>query len=242
MLGKSRKKSPYHSPSESRTDLIYGPNYTVDLKHALWSLQSASSLPPFPKSEWKHVLSGMAVNIDIVFSSLFSTLTDDKITTTIGDFDLSVRGSKPSKTIQTHGDWTIAWNATSAAILCAFPHHTLDLQTVHQIPPSVFWCLSFSHTKVINLDKAICCYTGEVKHIELSEFGRFRHLEAHHLQDDGAGNCTGSSKEKEIAKPDRRSTEACHQWNSGFVAGVPQNVNTAICVPTAMGSTHGWNV
>jgi len=72
-------------------------NYTADLKHALWSLQSTGSLPPFPKPEWKHVLSGTAVNLDAVFSGLFSTLSDDKITTSIGDFDLSVGSSKPSK-------------------------------------------------------------------------------------------------------------------------------------------------
>jgi hypothetical protein len=65
-------------------------NYTADLKHALWSLQSTGSLPPFPKPKWKNVLSRMAVNLDTIFSGLFSTLADNKITTSIGDFDLSV--------------------------------------------------------------------------------------------------------------------------------------------------------
>src|SRR5882762_164180 len=91
-------------------------NYTADLKHTLWSLQSAGSLPPFPKPKWKNVLSGMAVNFDAIFSGLFSTLADDKITTSIGDFDLSIGSSKPSKVIQSHGDWTITWNATASAI------------------------------------------------------------------------------------------------------------------------------
>jgi hypothetical protein len=97
-------------------------NYTADLKHALWSLQSSSSLSPFPRSEWKHVLSGTAVNLDVVFSGLFSTITEDRATASIGDFDLSVGESKPSKLIQSHGDWTIAWNATFTAILSVFPH------------------------------------------------------------------------------------------------------------------------
>jgi hypothetical protein len=38
------------------------------------------------------------------------------MTTSIGDFDLSVGSSKPSKVIQSHGDWTITWNATASAI------------------------------------------------------------------------------------------------------------------------------
>ena len=190
-------------------------NYTADLKNALWSLQSAGSLPPFPKPEWQHVLSGTAVNLDVVFSGLFSTLADDKITTSIGDFDLSVGSGKPSKVIQSHGDWTIAWNATTSAILCAFPHRAQELQQYSEYVLQFFGAFPCSHSKVINLDKAIRRYTGEVKNIELSEFGRFRHLEARYLQDDGAGNCTSTAKEKEVARPDRKSNETCRQWNSG---------------------------
>ena len=190
-------------------------NYTADLRHALWSLQSAGSLPPFPKSEWKHVLSGTAVNLDAVFSGLFSSITDDKITTSIGDFDLSVGSSKPSKIIQTHGDWTIAWNATSSAIVCAFPHRASEIRQYSEYVLQFFGAFPVSHWKVINLDKAIRRYVGEVKHIELSEFGRFRHLEARYLQDDGAGHRTNPAKEKEISRSNRKSSEACRQWNSG---------------------------
>ena len=203
-----------HSPNLERTRSMVQ-NYTADLKHALWSLQSAGSLPPFPKSEWKHILSGTAVNLDAVFSGLFSTLSDDKTTTSVGDFDLSVSGSRPSKVVQTHGDWTIAWTSTSAAILCAFPHRAFELQQYSEYILQFFGALPYSHSKVINLDKVIRRYTGEVKHIELSEVGRFRHLEARYLQEDGAGNRTGTHKEKEITKSNRRSNEVCRQWNNG---------------------------
>ena len=191
-------------------------NYTADLKHALWSLQSAGALLPFPKPKWKNVLSGTSVNLDAVFSGLFSTLADNKITTSIGDFDLSVGSSKPSKVIQSHGDWTIAWNATASAILCAFPHCASELQRYAKYILQFFGAFPVSHSKVINLDKAIHHYAGEVKHVELSEFGRFRHLEARYLQDDGAGNRGFFIKEKEITRPDRKSNDACHQWNSGI--------------------------
>jgi hypothetical protein len=190
-------------------------NYTADLKHALWSLQSCSVLPPFPKSEWKHVLAGTAVNLDVVFSGLFSTLAEDKATASIGDFDLSIGGGKPTKHVQTHGDWTIAWNATFTAILCAFPHRTMELRVYSEYILQFFGAFPHSYSKVINLDKAIRRYVGEVKHIELADVGRFRHLEARYLQDDGAGNQIGPRKEKEIGKTSRRSNEVCRQWNSG---------------------------
>ncbi|KIM76581.1 hypothetical protein PILCRDRAFT_37213, partial [Piloderma croceum F 1598] len=137
-------------------------NYTADLKHTLWSLQSAGSLHPFPKSKWKRVLSGVAVNLNVVFS-----------------------GFKPSKVVQTHGDWIITWNTTSTAILCVFPHRSFELQQYSKYILQFFRTLPYLHSKVINLDKAICCYTKEVKHIELSEVGHFQHLEARYLQEDG---------------------------------------------------------
>jgi hypothetical protein len=190
-------------------------NYTADLKHALWSLQSCSVLPPFPRSEWKHVLAGTAVNLDVVFSGLFSTLAEDKATASIGEFDLSIGGGKPSKHVQTHGDWTIAWNATFTAILCAFPHRAMELRIYSEYILQFFGAFPHSHSKVINLDKAIRRYVGEVKHIELADIGRFRHIEARYLQDDGAGNQTNPRKEKEVNKTQRRSNEVCRQWNNG---------------------------
>ena len=190
-------------------------NYTADLKHVLWSLQSSSSLLPFPVSEWKHILSGTAVNLDVVFSGLFSTLAEDRATTSIGDFDLSIGERKASKLVQSHGDWTIAWNATFTAILCAFPHRAMELRVYSEYILQFFGALPNSQTKVINLDKAIRRFVGEVKHIELADVGRFRHLEARYLQDDGAGNQAGPRKEKEGGRPNRRSNEVCRQWNSG---------------------------
>jgi hypothetical protein len=186
-------------------------NYTADLKHALWSLQSCSVLPPFPKSKWKHALAGTAVNLDVIFSGLFSTLTEDKATASIGDFDLSIGGGKPLKHVQTHGDWTIAWNATFTAIPHAFPHHAMELQVYSKYILQFFRAFPHSHSKVINLDKAIWCYVGEVKHIELAHVGWFHHLEARYLQDDGAGNQTGPRKEKEINKTQWRSNKVCRQ-------------------------------
>jgi hypothetical protein len=111
------------------------------------------------------------VNLNVVFSGLFSTLTDNKITASIEDFDLSVGSGNPSKSVQTHGDWIITWNATTSAILCAFPHRAQELQQYSKYMLQFFGAFPYSHFKVINLDKAICWYVGEVKHIELSEFG-----------------------------------------------------------------------
>lgn len=103
-------------------------NHTADIKHALWSLLGSRSVPPFPKSEWKNVLVGTAVNLDAVFTGSFSTVSDDKTTAALGSFELAFGSSKPSKTVQTHGDWVIAWNATSAATRFVYPHRASELE------------------------------------------------------------------------------------------------------------------
>ena len=101
-------------------------------------------------------------------------------------------------------------------ILCAFPHHATELQQYAKYILQFFRAFPVSHSKVINLDKVICRYAGEIKHIKLSKFGQFRHLEARYLQDDGTSDCNSLIKEKEIIRTDRKSNDACHQWNSGI--------------------------
>ena len=86
------------------------------------------------------------------------------------------------------------------------------------IPNTSFNCfgaLPLLQSKVINLDKAIRRYVGEVKHIELADVAQFRHLEACYLQDDGAGNQASPRKEKGSSRLNRRSNKVCRQWNSG---------------------------
>ena len=67
------------------------------------------------------MLVGSAVNLDAVFSGSFSTIADDKTSASVEGFELTFGGSKPSKTVQTHGDWVIAWNATSIATCHVYP-------------------------------------------------------------------------------------------------------------------------
>jgi hypothetical protein len=164
----------------------------------MWSLLSSRSVPLFPKAEWKNVLCGSAINLDAVFSGSFSTLADNKTTTSVGGFELVFGGTKPSKTVQTHGDWTIAWNATAAAVRYVFPHWAEELELYTQyiiqffgaFPPGV-------NHKVINLDKAVRKYVREVHNLKHSSVGYFRHLESCYLQSDGLGSSSYSiQKEK----------------------------------------------
>jgi hypothetical protein len=97
-------------------------NYTIDVKQAKTHLLNSGVAPEFPDSEWKSILSGLAVNLDIVFSGRYSTEHDPQITQEIGDFTILTREVATSKSVRSAGDWFIAWNQAAAATAFAFPH------------------------------------------------------------------------------------------------------------------------
>ena len=64
-------------------------NYTINLKLAKAYLLNSGAAPEFPNLEWKSVLSGLVVNLDIVFSGRYSTEHEVKVTQEVGDFTIS---------------------------------------------------------------------------------------------------------------------------------------------------------
>jgi hypothetical protein len=97
-------------------------NYSLDVKLAKAHLLNSGAVPEFPDSEWKSILSGLAVNLDAVFSGRYSTEQDTKITHEIRDFTISTQEATASKSVKSARDWFIAWNQTAAAMVFAFPH------------------------------------------------------------------------------------------------------------------------
>ncbi|KAF8239491.1 hypothetical protein L208DRAFT_1236957, partial [Tricholoma matsutake] len=81
-------------------------NFSQDVKRARLSLlNSNQAIPQFPQPEWLNLLSGNAINLDHL---LHGSLT-------------------PAKTVKTHGDWVIAWEALVEATLFIFRHCQQEL-------------------------------------------------------------------------------------------------------------------
>jgi hypothetical protein len=54
-------------------------NQTIHLKAAKSPvLGSAKPVSEFPNMEWNNILAGKAVNLDVVFSGMYSTASDNK--------------------------------------------------------------------------------------------------------------------------------------------------------------------
>jgi hypothetical protein len=188
--------------------------YTADLKGAKWSLNRLRHLPRLTDSEWTNVLSGRAVNLDNVFSGSMSTRTDDRSFERLGAIELWYRVTKPSKTVQSSGDWVIAWSYASKAIQFAFPHRARELITYQEYIMSHFAAvLPQHHGMVIELDKAIRKLVGETNDVELTDTNRFRSLEISYLHAIGVGaSSTPNSRTK--GKAGQKSGEICRQFNN----------------------------
>jgi hypothetical protein len=195
-------------------------NHLLDLKSSKRMVLSSKRVPEFPDSEWNNVLAGKAVNVDVVFSGMYSTITDNRAIENIGDLKLHFGAAKPAKTVETHRDWVIAWRSVFKATNFIFPHREAELDEYNDYITSYFASIHPSaHPRVLNLDRAIRKQVGSINNISLNEFGKFRYLETRHLQGHGAGESSIITKERAKPKdgPDSswRKADPCHLWNDG---------------------------
>jgi hypothetical protein len=195
-------------------------NHALDLKLTKLKVLGAKRVPEFPDMEWNNVLLGKAVNLDVVFTGMFSTATDSRTIENLGELELHFGAAKPAKSVNTHGDWIIAWRIAFRATKFIFPHRENELDEYTEYISSYFASVQPSaHWKVFNLDKAIRKRVGSVNNISLNEFSKFRYLETRYLHGHGAGESGEPSKQKASersgAGTNWRQTDPCRLWNDG---------------------------
>jgi hypothetical protein len=93
------------------------------------------------------------------------SLPESKVVESIGEFEIAFEAAKPSRTVQTSGDWTFAWNRTARAIELAFPP-TGNKELADYIH-SLFGAKRVStHPRIVEMDKAIRKYVGESNDVD----------------------------------------------------------------------------
>jgi hypothetical protein len=190
-------------------------NYTIDVKYAKAHLVNSGMAPEFPDAEWKSILSGLAVNLDAVFSGRYSTEHDTKITHDVGDFTISTREAQTSKTVKSAGDWFIAWNETAAATTFAFPHRSKECQDYGKHVLGLFAAFAEEHHKLIfNYDKAVRKRVALRRDLLLTDLAEFNDLRVQFLDVRGA-NSNSQTQTTTGRRSTKRSNDACLRWNRG---------------------------
>ena len=114
--------------------------YNRDIRGAMFAVKTAPNAPTgFPRSQWKRILEGDPVDLNVVLSS----------------FQLPL-GSRGKRTVQTFVDWDRAWNSTAEAMAFAFPHRRRELEEYGKWIRDFFIAMHESfHYKIIAYDIAI---------------------------------------------------------------------------------------
>jgi len=88
-----------------------------------------------------------------------------------------------SKTIKTHGEWSIAFTMAKQACLFAYPHQADESINYEQFIIGQFTAQSDSgqHDRVIDLNKVIRLCITRVNYMFLTSFEHFNDLIMHHL-------------------------------------------------------------
>jgi hypothetical protein len=130
--------------------------YVQDLRYTKQSLLNNPSCSQFPETEWLNILSGRAVNLDTVLTSIYALEHDARHSQHFGDLKVHVGPAKPAGVVDSFFKWTIAWERTKIATIFAFPHWADELRTYMEHISELFtgWPES-EHYKIINYDKGV---------------------------------------------------------------------------------------
>ncbi|KZT20822.1 hypothetical protein NEOLEDRAFT_1074874 [Neolentinus lepideus HHB14362 ss-1] len=187
------------------------------------SLTNAARCPEFPDSEWSNIIESKPINLDIVFAGHYSTSFDNRRTEKLGELELTFGETKPSKRIESAGDWLIAWTKASEALQFAFPHRERELREYGSYVTQLFGAVHPSrHHRVLQYEKAIRRRVSARRDLSLTDFSRFADLHLLHIDSSGAVALDEDSRPQ--ARPNRggdsrkrpgKGVEACHRWNEG---------------------------
>ena len=115
-------------------------------------------------------------------TSYYSLKSDHKLTETIGNVDITLLAGggagKLSKSVETHGEWAIAFAAAKWAILYVYPHWAKELARYERYIIRLFaavWPTALP-SQVLDLNKAIQVHIVKDNKLTLNSFAHFTDL------------------------------------------------------------------
>ncbi|KAF8811015.1 hypothetical protein BYT27DRAFT_7090511, partial [Phlegmacium glaucopus] len=203
------------SPSLQKTNTLLE-NFSRDIKRARSSLLNCNRpLPQFPQSEWLNLLSGNTVDLDHVFSNIYTIACDVREPVEISkQLELFHSPSKPAKSVKTHGDWVIAWDSLVDATLFIFEHRRLELQLYSKHIQRYFASLPIQlHSCIINYDQAVQIWASQCHDLELSNFPEFTDLQLQWVHNPTSLASGSPSESRARQSLNRHHSAPCRRWN-----------------------------
>lgn len=203
--------------------------FAKDWKRADSIVLTSPTRPEFPVSEWKRIVRGQAVNLDIVLSALNCHQSREHEVKELADgLEVLWRDAPPApiKEVKDTGTWILAFGAMAKAVVHVFPWRESELRQweshiLHQftaVPES-------GHVYVVLYDKAARNRVAAANRIQLTDYYEFDDLRTQYLGPaaalprrdfisgpSGQGNSIPRKRNREGGQSGR---EVCRNWNWG---------------------------
>lgn len=197
------------------TTIALKENYFRDVTMVKQRILCRPDCPEVPENIWPAVISNKFVDLDHIFSAIFSVDGDSKDTFLLGDVELSTKSSKPSKKIKQQGDWIASWSRYEDAVVYVYPHRARELREYSSYINDLFVGIRDDRAgQVILFDRAARSNVSRGNQKLLTDFYRFQHLQVMYLQSSGAAFESRSSR-PESKRSRGRSNDICHRFNEG---------------------------
>ncbi|KAF8801435.1 hypothetical protein BYT27DRAFT_7226801 [Phlegmacium glaucopus] len=203
------------SPSLQKTHALLE-NFSRDVKWARSSLLNCNqAVPQFPQAEWLNLLSGNIVGLNHVFSNIYTISYSNKESVELGkNIEVLHSPSTPARTVKTHGDWVITWDALAEATCFIFSHRKHELQLYSKHIQRYFTSLPAQyHSRVINYDRAVRIRISQRCDLKLSNFAQFDNLQIQWIH--SPSNLSSSQQAEPRARQPyaHRRSAPCRRWN-----------------------------
>lgn len=219
-------------------------NFSRDLKFAKSSLLNSPCLPQFPDTEWANLLAGKSVNLDHVYTAIYSATADDRKREKLGAVEIVVGGSgTPAKNVESESAWTTSWEHFVEAALYIFPHRDTEFKVYGKFIKQLFTSLAPNrHLRVIAYDKACRIRASQRRDVLLSDSSQFVDLQLLWLNDSGGGSArdiarTSTTKPANSGAKARRAV--CRRFNAGRCPNDAASCAYAHLCNKCNGSSHG---
>ncbi|THH15072.1 hypothetical protein EW146_g5340 [Bondarzewia mesenterica] len=191
-------------------------NFASDPKLVKSTIVNTAGCPPFPDTEWLHIVSGKAVDFDQILTASSSTTYSAIHKEKIGGVELTLPSMVPAKTVQSQGEWITCWNEVARAYLFVFPHRLAELNGYYDHVSRQFSAVHPSyHGRIIQYDKAIRTRVASCRHLALDDFVAFDDLRLQWTSSIGSGVVNASAGTGKGDSRVKRQKSACKCWNEG---------------------------
>ena len=152
---------------------------------------------------------------------MYLTVMDNRAIENIRDLELHFGTTKPAQTVETHGDWVIAWRITFKATHFIFPHRETKLKEYNNSITSYFTSIHPStHLKILNIDRAIRNMLAQSTTYPLMT--EINSVTSKHVISEGTALARAAPppmrrQSRKITQPRERWTHATYEMKEGVV-------------------------